>query len=169
MNSPKEDKKSECCDAPIGKCSIYEGKEWNYDGCEKCGKKISPSPTWEKKELKAFEADMLDGDSINDCGGAMIDAKEVFIYMIERMKEVREERYKEGIKSEAGRWFNQSGNEHDRKIRSQALEEVREMVTKYANDWKEPEFSFDRNTALQSHMTETFKKILAALSALQGK
>ena len=33
-----------------------------------------------EKIKKEFEANMLDGDDINDCGGAMLSAKEVWLY-----------------------------------------------------------------------------------------
>ena len=42
-------------------------------------------------ELKHFEANMLDGDSIDDCGGAMISAKENFEYVQEVLQDQREE------------------------------------------------------------------------------
>ncbi len=41
-----------------------------------------------EEERKLFEANMLDGNNIDDCGKAIIDAKECLIYFEERFKEV---------------------------------------------------------------------------------
>ena len=50
---------------------------------------------WKDKELKIFEANMLDGDPIDDCGKCMFSAGSVFEYLITRMEEREEEIRKE--------------------------------------------------------------------------
>ena len=43
-----------------------------------------------KEIKKEFEANMLDGDRVEDCGGAMLSAKSVYEYLYQSISEIKQ-------------------------------------------------------------------------------
>lgn len=112
-------------------CKEYRVPPSTEDGRLGYLEDATDAPDWEQAEREAFEAIMLDGDSINSCGGAMLSASEVFLYMIERMKEARNAALEEA--HQKCREHNDDINSKmviDRlsKERNKALEEAAEAI-----------------------------------------
>ena len=65
---------------------IFKGKK-----CARCRKDV------DTEIIKRFEANMLDGDSIDNCGGAMISAKESLDWLLSEVKRAKKETLEETI------------------------------------------------------------------------
>jgi hypothetical protein len=62
-----------------------------------------------KQLIKRFEANMLDGDSIDDCDGAMLSAKDCLEYFTDEIKTLLEEFEKEIVPDEQKNKYSDYG------------------------------------------------------------
>ena len=58
---------------------------------------------WEKEQKEHFEANMLDGDRLEDCGKAMLSAESAFEYLIDALQWARQGGIEEAIEFMKGK------------------------------------------------------------------
>lgn len=101
MNQPIQENKEKCCEFCL-ECPDYTEHNFCHDKECKCHipqpKEVQNTSREEIRER--FQANMLDGDDINDCGGAMLEAKEVFEYFLAEIEAEKELAYSAGQEAE---------------------------------------------------------------------
>jgi len=78
-------------------------KKHNLDKCPCPEVRETEKVEWAKKLKERFEANQLDGDNIDDCGGCMISAKEVFGWFVDEFNNL--------LLQEKAKWIKQTRDE----------------------------------------------------------
>lgn len=113
-----------------------------------------PKEGWEEGALRTFEANFLDGDKIDDCGGATftaIGAFDVYNFAYERGKKRK--------LSDELEWIESARAEATHEAITKAIAAIEEIRNRWANEW-----------SAEAHLkTRVVDDILSALKSFLPK